>query len=86
MTMGSHAFMHRLSPTLCAHLQLMRRQVLAREMRSQLAIQVNAFGDEGRFRGQISSIESQHEEKLATLGKPAPRSHATDTSSHSRMN
>ena len=58
-----------------AIVQLMRRQVLAREMRTQLAIQVNAFGDEGRFRGQISSIESQQEEKLATLGKPAPRSY-----------
>lgn len=51
-----------------AILQLMRRQVLARDMRAQLAGLVNQFSSEDQFRNLVASLESTQEGRLSTLG------------------
>lgn len=51
-----------------AILQLLRRQVLARDMRPQIAGLVNRFSSEDQFRNLVTSLESTQEARLLTLG------------------
>ena len=56
-----------------AIVHLLRRQVLVRDMRTQLASLVNSFTSADQLLEQIATLESLQEEKLALLGAFARR-------------